>query len=259
MPNRTWNLILLTALLIVLSTPLCSPSFAQTPASCEDIRVAVFEGSGASAVCMWASYEILNEADGYQATLVSPEQIRGGALKDYDVVIFPGGTASGERNALGPEGWVELRQFISNGGGYLGVCAGAYMALVDSSRSEGRLINAELKEGAWERGDAVLEIELTDEGRQALGDVAGRFKIAYENGPIIQPANYSELTAFTTLAYFRTEIAKNNAPVGAQVDSPAIAYGAYGKGRVVISSPHPELTPSLKWMTPKLVKLAAQK
>lgn len=160
---------------------------------------------------------------------------------------------------MGDEGWEELRSFLLNGGGYVGTCAGAYLALVNFSRESGRLINAELQEGEWERGEAILEIEMSDEGREALGDVKGWVDVAYQNGPVFHPANYDKLETYKVLAYFRTETAENNAPKGVQIDSPAIAYGAYGKGRVIICSPHPELTPKLNYIVPKMVKFASQK
>ncbi|MBQ4204165.1 MAG: hypothetical protein II655_10750, partial [Thermoguttaceae bacterium] len=121
------------------------------------------------------------------------------------------------------------------------------------------LIDAELQEGEWERGEAILDIELTDEGREVLGDIKGMIEIDYQNGPVVHPANYKDLKPYSVLAYFRTEVAQNDAPKGVQVNSPAIAYGAYGKGRVIICSPHPELTPNLNNFVPRLVKFAAQK
>jgi glutamine amidotransferase-like uncharacterized protein len=61
------------------------------------------------------------------------------------------------------------------------------------------------------------------------------------------------------LAYFRTEVAENDSPKGVQIDSPAIISGEYGKGRVILCSPHPELTPSLNEFVPRLTRFAAGK
>lgn len=228
----------------------------QTPALC---KAAVYRGPGASDTCANSTLEILNNTEGYEARFISAEEIQKGGLKDYDVVCFPGGTGSGERRALGDKGWKELWSYLKNGGGYVGTCAGAYLALATNQRPEGNLINAELQEGAWERGEAILEIELTDEGRAILGDLQGRLNVAYQNGPVFHPANRKDLEPYTVLAYFRTEIAENNAPKGVQIDSPAIATAPYGKGRVVILSPHPELTPNLNMIVPKIVRYAANK
>lgn len=259
---RKWIILSCFCLLLSVSFP-----FARAGAFADEFekdgsdlcRVAVFRDSGASDTCALASLQILNEARGFVAKFVSADDIRNDVLKDFDVVIFPGGTASGERKALGKDGWKKLVDFLNDGGGYYGTCAGAYLALVNLEREEGRLIDAELQEGEWERGEAILEIELTDEGRDILGDISGRINVSYQNGPIFHPANYEQLKPYSVIAYFRTEVAENNAPKGVQINSPAIAYGAFGKGRVVICSPHPELTPDLNSFVPKLARFAAGK
>ena len=144
-------------------------TFAQDAAPSKKIavayRAAIFRDSGASDTCALASLQILNNTAGFEAKYVSAQEIRDGILKDFDVVLFPGGSGSGESKSLGDEGWVELRKFLNDGGGYIGTCAGAYMALVNLSRDAGRLIDAELQEGEWERGEAILDIELTDDAR----------------------------------------------------------------------------------------------
>lgn len=222
-------------------------------------RAAVFRDHGVSDTCALATLQILNNAPDFTASFISAHEIRNGGLKDFDVVLFPGGTGSGESKALGDEGWIALRAFLEEGGGYLGTCAGAYLALVNLERESGRLIDAELQEGEWERGEAILKVELSNEGKKVLGDIEGWIDIVYQNGPVFHPANYDKLTPYSVLMYFRTETAENNAPRGVQVNSPAIAYGPYGKGRVIICSPHPELTPNMSFIVPKLVKFAAQK
>ena len=225
----------------------------------ETIRVAVYRGEGASDTCANASKEILNGTEGFEADFISAGEIQDGKLKEYDVVIFPGGTGSGESKALGDKGWEELRAFVKNGGGYVGVCAGAYLALYKPNRSTGNLISAELQEGEWERGEALLEIEFTEEGRQAFQAPEGRFNVAYQNGPIVHRAATDALKPYVVLAYFRTEVAENDAPKGVQIDSPAIVAAEYGAGRVLICSPHPELTPNLHYLTAQKVKYVARK
>jgi len=47
-------------------------------------------------------------------------------LRSVDVVILPGGTAAGEMASLNQ---IEIKDFVSNGGDYVDICAGAYAAL----------------------------------------------------------------------------------------------------------------------------------
>jgi len=247
---------LTVALTLVAATLGTVAVWAQETTLC---RAAVYNGPGASPTCANASLEILADAPNFEAKFISAEEIQTGKLRDFDVVLFPGGSGNGESRAIGDAGWRELRAFLNDGGGYLGTCAGAYMGLVNLSRDAGRLINAKLQEGNWERGEAILEIELTDEGKRVCGDRSGRLTIAYQNGPVMLPAQYEPLPEYDVLAYFRTEVAENDSPKGVQIDSPAIIAAPYGKGRVILCSPHPELTPSLNEFVPRLTRFAAGK
>jgi hypothetical protein len=175
---------------------------------------------------------------------VGAEEIRGGALAQFDLVIFPGGSGSAEAAALGESGCEQVRQFVEQGGGYIGICAGAYLAT--SGFSWGlKILDAKTVSPKWRRGRGTVEIELTEEGRRVLG-ADGRHDILYVNGPILMPADVDALPDYVPLALFRTEVAENGTPVGAMTDSPAIVAGPCGSGRVLCFSPHPEQTEGLE-------------
>ena len=46
-----------------------------------------------------------------------------------DVVVFPGGGGTTEASGLGPAGLAAVKAFVAAGGGYVGICAGAYLAI----------------------------------------------------------------------------------------------------------------------------------
>jgi hypothetical protein len=98
-----------------------------------------------------------------------------------------------------------------------------------------------------------MDSEVTTEGRKLLGDVDGTFKVRYHNGPIIKPAGLADVPAYTAVTIFKSEIAEFGSPTGVMIGSPAQAQGLYGKGRVFISSPHPENTPGLEHLIPRAV------
>jgi hypothetical protein len=108
------------------------------------------------------------------------------------------------------------------------------------------VLDAKTASPKWRRGKGTVKLELTDKGRSLLGDVSGLVNVLYDNGPILKPAGRPELEAFETLAYFRTELAKNETPAGLMLNSPAIVAGRFGKGRVICFSPHPEQTKGLE-------------
>jgi hypothetical protein len=60
---------------------------------------------------------------------VTSDQVRAGRLDYFDLLIVPGGWASDKAAALSQEGRDALREFVRNGGSYLGICGGAGFAL----------------------------------------------------------------------------------------------------------------------------------
>lgn len=63
--------------------------------------------------------------------LIRAEDIRGGALETYKILFVPGGWASNKGKALGDAGMQAIRDFVQNGGSYLGFCGGAGLATLD--------------------------------------------------------------------------------------------------------------------------------
>ena len=52
-------------------------------------------------------------------------------------------------------------------------------------------------------------------------------------------------------------VLENGTPKGVMVNSPAQAVSTFGRGRVFISSPHPENTPGLEHLIPRGILWAA--
>lgn len=63
--------------------------------------------------------------------LVSSEDIRNGCLRDYKTLFVPGGWASNKLKALGDTGLLKIKDFVKEGGCYLGFCGGAGLATTD--------------------------------------------------------------------------------------------------------------------------------
>lgn len=184
-------------------------------------------------------------------------EIRRGVLKQFDVVIFAGGSGSGQSRALGREGVQAVRDYVKQGGGYVGLCAGAYLATSDYSWSLKILDAKTVDRKHWKRGTGTVKIDITQDGQRLLGHRDGLVEIKYANGPLLAPSELPEIPDFQTLALFRTEIARNGAPTGVMIDTPAMVAGRYGKGRVFCSSPHPEYTPGLEELVRRAVRWAA--
>lgn len=226
------------------------------PETRRPIKVGVYSGPGAPQSSVDAVVKVMKPFSEATTVILTGEEIGTLNLSAYDVLVFPGGSGSGQSKGIGEAGLKNVREFVGNGGGYVGICAGAYLACSNFSWGLG-ILNAGTVSSKWRRGQAILDLEMTEAGKPLLGDVPGVFKVRYNNGPILKPWTRTDLPAYTPLALFRTEVAKNDTPAGVQVNSAAQAIGTFGKGRVFVSSPHPEGTPGLENLIPRGVFWAA--
>jgi len=240
------------------------------PASCALPRIALYEGPGTS----WnesAIYLKQMVADGTitSFTKLTAEEVDAGLSTDhFDMLMVPGGSSNSEATGLHPVGLTNIQKFVTSGGGYMGTCAGAYLASeayccdtkmvgycngsVGCFESTNRLkmvnfANAE----PWNRGHGPVNVTFTDEAVAMLHLPVEHFgggvniSIIYWQGPI-HDRNYHS-SGFTTLATFRSEIAliHPDLTTGQMVGTPAMITSTYGQGRVLLSTPHPEIAPPI--------------
>ncbi|CAM2992209.1 BPL-N domain-containing protein [Rariglobus hedericola] len=232
-------------------------TIVAAPEKTRPLRVAIYDGTGSGDSGIQNVEERAHQIPGAKVTRLAPDEVSTADLgARFDVIVFSGGSGSKQGNSIGPVGREKVREFVRNGGGYVGVCAGAYLACTNFDWSLG-IVNARTVSGKWRRGRGFLDLRMSDDGRTLFGPVENTFKIRYNNGPIIKPAGREDLPSYTTVATFLTEVAENDTPAGIQVGSPAQAISTFGKGRVFISSPHPENTPGLENMIPRALLWAA--
>lgn len=222
------------------------------------VRVAVFDYPDKESNGPRNLKRFLTPANGFQYQVVRPAEIRSGVLKDFDVLIMPGGSGSRQSKALQPEGRKAVRTFVKNGGGYVGICAGAYLASSHYKWSLG-VINARVWDRQhWARGGETVEIGLTPAGQQVLARGPKKYQVRYHNGPLLVPDNQQDLPGYEVLARFETEVARNGAPAEAMVGTHAIIRSKFGAGRVICYSPHPETKDGPKSLVASGVYWAAQ-
>ncbi len=207
--------------------------------------------------------EVMKSMDACSAVFVTPGDIRNGALDSLDVIIIPGGDACRHMAALETDGADAVRNFIRNGGGYVGICAGAYLARTDASGAGGQVLNlvpAVLVDGGryWDRGVGRVRISVTRDGRKCFPELKSHspLSIEYFNGPVMIYHQPSGLPRYETLMTFASEM-KGAHPLSAPMrGKPFMIRSRYGDGTVVLTSGHPERTPGLQWMLYRMVTLA---
>lgn len=251
--HRLWRVYLLTAVLAVftvLSVRADTPKPATPKAP---VLVALYAGPGVSGKGPKMLEETLRQKGEFVVTPITPEKIRAGKLKYFRVLIVPGGLSRSQGDALGEDGRGMVRQLIADGGTYVGICAGCYLASCHYKWSLNVLPVKVVDSANWERGIKTLALGLTDEGKQWLGHAEAEVKAKYHNGPVLAPLPESK-EKLLVLATYRGEVTRKGAKEGLMINTPAMAAARYGKGWVVGISPHPEQTEGLKDMIPAALR-----
>lgn len=214
--------------------------------SAKIINVALYADKGTLPKCIDSTINILNRENGFSIQTISSQDIRDGKLDQFDVFLLPGGTASGERQSLGPESCKIVTDFIRNGKGLVATCAGAYLAGKDwnPEKRDIEVINSEVNDlDNWARGVQMVDCEISGSVKKHNGAL---FSIFYENGPPLIPSDLTTLPAYKSLARYKTDLHASNAPINQMGGKDAIIAAPFGKGKVLLFSPHPELTPGLQ-------------
>jgi glutamine amidotransferase-like uncharacterized protein len=183
---------------------------------------------------------------------------------DFDLVVFPGGGGSAEAAGIGAAGEAAVKAFVRAGKGYYGTCAGAFLAgsqtccdvlipgycngrvgCVQSSYGMG-LVDMGAAE-PWDRGHGYVTMAYSSAAVSMLRLDATMYgpayntSVLYYQGPI-QDKSYPG--KFVAGASYTTEISSGHTQYtkGQMVGTPSLVTTMYGKGRVLLSSPHPEET-----------------
>jgi glutamine amidotransferase-like uncharacterized protein/uncharacterized lipoprotein YddW (UPF0748 family) len=216
------------------------------------IKGIVYSGCGTIRNC-W-----LKTADAfYQSDDVLPFMMKENELKKYDIyngmkfILIPGGGGSAEAEALDTTGLKNIEKFVSNGGGYIGICAGAYLPVkgYNGNLTEKlQIVNASpLDVDHWNRGSGPVKLEIKKKHPIFAGLQEKEFELNYFSGPVLEPSNL-DMPAYKELAVFKTDYHENGAAPGAMLNKTAILEAKYHKGRIILFSPHPELTPGKEKM-----------
>ncbi|MCG8412362.1 MAG: DJ-1/PfpI family protein [Bacteroidales bacterium] len=220
------------------------------------IKVAVFNGNGASPICVIETKEALLIDSDISVSEISSSEIMKGCLANFDVLVFPGGSGSKELNNLGDQGKEIVRNFLTkNGKGIIGICAGSFLL----SKTEGypslQLGNVRVIDRVhYARGKGLIEFELTNEGKKIFPELVGRKAYCqYYDGPIL--GQIKEKENFKAIGKYVTDIHPNKgAPKNVTPKKLFLYNEKIGEGKLFAISGHPESTPGMRWMLPRMVR-----
>ena len=164
----------------------------------------------------------------------------------FDMIIFPGGSSTQQYNCIRED--VRLVQnFVKNGGGYLGFCAGSYLGETRGTNTLG-----------------LLPISSTTFCRKSNSDLSGMVsvrakngdinKMKYHNGPIYDFETKYKKTGIECIGVIEEAEGESLCKVKSKMRKKAcIVKGNFGKGTVILSGPHPEATEGLEDFTFSLI------
>jgi glutamine amidotransferase-like uncharacterized protein len=87
--------------------------------------IALYSGRGADESCVTATAHMF-EWMGLEVELVDAGFINGRPLSGFRIICFPGGNMYQYAQDITGSGKDKIRKFVENGGGYVGICGGAY-------------------------------------------------------------------------------------------------------------------------------------
>lgn len=246
---------------VVMSLQSCKKDVEQKDLG-TTIRVAVFQGHGGAETCVWETLEAVKIDPEMDVRLVSTSDIANGILEDMDALIIPGGGGSRQYLNLGVENHKRIKEFIERGGGVVGICAGAYLFSETPNYACLKLNKAKAIDIEHDnRGHGIVKVTLNEEGEAIFPEVADRdtLYIMYYEGPVFVPVNDSEEPAYNTLAIMESDVhEEGGAPADMTNNKPFFITTTLGDGRIFSSIAHPEGTPGMRWMIPRMVRWAVK-
>jgi hypothetical protein len=183
-------------------------------------KALIYKGVGScDENCSEAFWNIARDA-GFDPVYVGPEEPKADTFANAAVWIQPGGYAGQAMNAMSPKLKTALKTFIQNGGGYVGYCAGAFVATSKVGTTSVNGLNI-FPGGTKLYGKGVDLKKVSWNGSERY--------LYWEGGPYLRnlPSTVEKIASYSNGAV-------------------AAARTAFGKGRVFITGLHPEAPRSWK-------------
>ncbi len=244
--NMSWIALTFVAAVVVV-TGCTSPKPAAPEASkaavavdgTKPVRAGVYVSKGLSGGGAMEWMRLVKASPELELTLVDSESICAGALDKLDMLVMPGGSSPAIKRSLGTNGAERVRNFIKNGGGYIGTCAGCCL-MMEEAPDPTRGLNVMPFYRSGSKGRFLMPVAVNAAGAAAMGIKTGTYDVQYSHGPILEPSTNSiEGAKFEVWGVNKSDSGKHGvAPE--MYGRAAVVGGTYGKGKVCVFSCHPE-------------------
>lgn len=221
-----------------------------------EISVGVFDGNGAGAISVIETIEALKIDPHINAFPISASAIMQGKLADLDALVFPGGSGSKQLNNLGKLGKERVTDFVQKEGkGVLGICAGAYMLCNTPTYESLQLSSVKhIDRAHYARGRGLVAFNLNEAAYEIFPELKDKPQLAqYYDGPVMEVIDHH--SDIRVLGHYVTDIHPNKGvPSGITPGKVFIYTEKVGAGNIFAIAGHPEATPGLRWMVPRMIR-----
>ena len=258
----SYSFLFLISLVLCIGCSLAENRAGRQKTAPKPIAVGVFNGNGGAQSCLWETVAAIRLDPDMSVRMITTADIANNVLDSLDAILIPGGGGKRQFQNLGAENRRRIQDFVAKGGGAVGICAGAYLF----SHTPGYACMGMNGQQAIDiehdnRGHGLAKFTLNEEGKRLFPELADRdtcYVIYYEGPVFIQ--NPSDTIRSTTLAVMESDVhEEGNAPADMTNGKPFFVASQYGRGRVFSSIAHPEGTPGMMWMIPRMVRYTLDK
>lgn len=232
----------------------------------KSVNVLIYEGEATSTDSVEGLIYCLEQAQQSNPNLdfnyTTTEVINSDVLSGQDVLVISGGDIELLFNdpSVNPG---DIKKFVEDGNGYLGICAGAYAASnYNGEYGLGWGISPNI-ECNYTDADGFVALTLTSYGINTLKYSSGRIEpctfipsttdtVTLLSFPVSNTPGLYKKGKYTPMAIY----AENETGLA---DYAAILDDTRGSGRIILSGPHPELDPAKPELVARMVLWVSKK
>nr|WP_320119689.1 BPL-N domain-containing protein [uncultured Marinifilum sp.] len=221
------------------------------------LKVGVYNKNGDSPWCIVDAMEALKIDPYINCEIISASTIMSENILDFDAIVFPGGSGRSETQSLGEIGMDRIVELTRDKGiAIVGICAGAYIMSNTPDYPCLKLNGFKAIDIEHDhRGHGLAKFSLNANGKKIFPELKNRdiSFCQYYEGPVLVPANDSlnNMEISTMLSDIHTV---EGSPANMTNNRPFIVCADYGKARLASFVGHPECTPGMRWMLPRIVR-----
>lgn len=221
------------------------------------IKVGVFNKNGDSPWCILDAMEALKIDPNINCEIISASTILSEDILDFDAIVFPGGSGRSETQSLGEIGMDRIVELAKDKGiAIVGICAGAYIMSNTPDYPCLKLNGFKATDIEHDhRGHGLVKFSLNAIGKKIFPELANRSVsyCQYYEGPVLLPAKDSVkgMEISTMLSDVHTV---EGSPKHMTNNRPFIVCANYKNTKVASFVGHPECTPGMRWMLPRIVR-----